>query len=128
MIVLDTHALVWWTQSPELLSQAASDAIEQSDIVLVSAISFWEVALLVRKKRLRLNRDQSVGAWATALMAIPRVREDELGHGLVILADSLAMHPDPADRFIAATSLSHEATLVTKDCLMQDLDWLQTLW
>ena len=37
------------------------------------------------------------------------------------------MHDDPADRFIAATSLDLKAPLLTKDRLLHDLEWLQTV-
>ena len=51
-----------------------------------------------------------------------------LSHDLAIRADELDMHPDPADRFIAATSVQLEAPLVTKDALLRGLDWLRTVW
>ena len=35
---------------------------------------------------------------------------------------------EPADRFIATTSISHDAPLATKDKLMRDLGWLHTVW
>jgi PIN domain nuclease of toxin-antitoxin system len=56
MMVLDTHAWVWFVSNPELLSnrarKAPADAMEQKEI-FISCISAWEVALLVAKKRLR---------------------------------------------------------------------------
>ena len=60
VIVLDTHALVWWTQQPELLGNDAAEAIAQSDRILIPAICFWETSLLVRKGRLSLKRGQPV--------------------------------------------------------------------
>ena len=89
---------------------------------------FWEVALLVRKERLRLNNDQPVGAWAQQVLAIPRVREVPLTHRLAVAADEAAMHADPADRFIAVTARDLDAPLTTKDPLMRDLPWLPTVW
>lgn len=128
MTVLDTHVAVWWTQEPEHLSEPARRAIDNADRLLLPAIVFWEVALLVRKKRLRLKRDQSVVEWAEQVLTIPRVMSVPLTHELAIEADGLSMHSDPADRFIAATSLRYHAKLVTKDTLLSDLDWLATVW
>ena len=65
VIVLDTHALVWWTQQPELLGNDAAAVIAQSDRILVPAICFWETSLLVRKGRLSLKRGQPVDEWAS---------------------------------------------------------------
>ena len=52
MIVLDTHALIWWVNGDEQLSARARKAIEKevgSGQVFISAITAWEVAMLVEK-------------------------------------------------------------------------------
>ena len=128
MITLDTHAAVWWTQTPEHLSTSAAEAIRRADRILIPAIVFWEVSLLVRKERPRLNDNQRVGAWAQQILAIPRVQEVPLTARIAIAADAADMHPDPADRFIAATAHQLDAPLVTKDRLLCDLPWLATTW
>ena len=128
MITLDTHTVVWWTQHPEHLSPAAREAIGRADRLLVPSIVFWEVALLVRKERLRLNRGQAVAPWAQQVLSIPRVQAVSLTPQLAVAADAAVMHPDPADRFIAATAHQHHAPLVTKDKLLRDLPWLATVW
>ena len=128
MITLDTHAAVWWTLSPEHLSTPAAKAIHRADRILIPAIVFWEVSLLVRKERLRLNDDQPVGTWARQVLAIPRVEEVPLTVRVALAADAADMHPDPADRFIATTAHQLDAPLVTKDHLLRDLPWLATTW
>ena len=89
---------------------------------------FWEVSLLVRERRLRLNGDQPVGAWTQQVLAIPRVQEIPLTARIALAADAADMHPDPADRFIATTAHQLDAPLVTKDRLLRDLPWLATTW
>jgi PIN domain nuclease of toxin-antitoxin system len=128
VIVLDTHALVWWTQQPELLGNNAADAIDRSDQILVPAICFWETALLVRKGRLTLKRGQPVSEWTSDVLAIPRVIAVALTPALALSADALQMHPDPADRFIVATALEQNSALATKDDLLRSLSWLNTVW
>ena len=128
MIILDTHAAVWWTQQPELLGNSAEESICTAVRILIPSIVFWETALLVRKGRLALKGYRPVEKWAAAILSIPRVQEVPLSHQLAISADTLDMHPDPADRFIAATALHYKAPLVTKDNLLQSLPWLQTVW
>ncbi len=128
MIVLDTHAAVWWTQSPERLGTKAKKAIGSADLLLIPAIVLWEVALLVRKERLALKGGRSVQDWAAEVLSIPRVREVPLSSDLALRADALEMHADPADRFIAAATLHAEASLVTKDKLLAALRWLPTVW
>ena len=128
MITLDTHVAVWWTQTPGHLSTPAAEAIRRADRILIPTIVFWEVSLLVRKERLKLDDNQPVGAWAQQVLAIPRVQEVPLTARIAIAADAANMHPDPADRFIAATAQQLEAPLVTKDRLLRDLPWLATTW
>ena len=128
MITLDTHAAVWWTQSPEHLSTPAAEAIRGADRILIPVIVFWEVFLLVRRERLRLNDGLPVGAWARQVLAIPRVEEVPLTAGVALAAEAAEMHADPADRFIATTAHQLDAPLVTKDRLLRDLPWLATTW
>ncbi|MCP5181285.1 MAG: type II toxin-antitoxin system VapC family toxin [Pseudomonadales bacterium] len=116
MILLDTHVLVWLDQGVSTLGPLAREAIQRtfdSAAVGVSAISFWEVAMLEQRGRLALAR--SVVAWRGALLAAG-VRElpltGDIGARAVELDGLLA---DPADRFILATALAEGATLVTAD-------------
>ena len=120
--------MVWWTQQPELLGSAAEGAIRTADRILIPAIVFWEIALLVRKGSLSLKRGSSMEEWAAEVLSIPRVQEIPLSHQLAFRADALEMHPDPADRFIVATTLHYQTPLVTKDNLLQTLTWLVTVW
>lgn len=47
---------------------------------------------------------------------------------IALVAAQLAPHPDPADRFVAATALTHNATIVSKDERLQAFGPLRTLW
>jgi PIN domain nuclease of toxin-antitoxin system len=126
MVVLDTHATVWWTLSPTLLSSKANDAIERAERLGIPAIVFWEVSLLVRKKRLDLGLP--VQAWADELRSISRVVELPLTADMALKADQLSLHPDPADRFLVATALHHNVPLVTKDKLLRKFKGVKTVW
>lgn len=59
MILLDTHVLIWWVNGDhEKLSRPALSALEgEEQTCLVSAISCWEVAMLVERGRLGLTMD-----------------------------------------------------------------------
>ena len=129
MIVLDTHAAVWWTTQPKRLSTRAAAAIASADRLAVPTVVFWEVAMLVRKGRLRLGSDAtSARAWADQLCAIPRVEPIALTVGVALLADSLKMHADPADRFIVASAVDRGCPLVTRDELIRPLGLVETIW
>ena len=125
-VILDTHVLVWWVQSPEMLSKEASRTIDSATQLGIATISFWEIALLVRKGRLDL--DMPLHVWIQDVCAIDRVEPIPLGLWAAVTADSLDMHPDPADRFIVATAQQEAAPLISKDRLLNRLSYIETIW
>ena len=79
----------------------------------ICAISFWEIALLVAKHRLEMHRRP---AELRAELLDTGVIELALTGDIALLAVELKnLHGDPADRFIVATAILHNATLVTAD-------------
>lgn len=81
--------------------------------VAVSAISFWEVAMLAQRGRIVLPLPAT--EWRSDLLQAG-LREIALEGRIAILASQLEIiHRDPADRFIVATSLQHQAALITAD-------------
>ena len=126
MLVLDTHVAVWWAAEPRRLGRAARARLAAEDRLGIPAIVFWEVALLVRKRRLDLG--MPVSAWSDAIQRVPRVEALPLTAEIAVQADELEMHADPADRFIAATALRYGVPLVSKDRLMRTLGFVETIW
>jgi PIN domain nuclease of toxin-antitoxin system len=116
VILLDTHVLVWLDLDSDALGSIANrlvDAAWRDRTLMVSAISFWECALLHRRERLELPKPPSV--WREDLIAAG-LNEVPLDGGTSIAAAQLdSLHKDPVDRFIVATALAHDATLLTAD-------------
>jgi len=118
MIVLDTHAWIWWVSNPEMLSDTArqviDDAVRRREL-FISTISAWEVAMLVEKERLSLALDAR--DWISRSEALPFVTFVPLSTAIAVESVRLPgfPHADPADRIIVATALSLGARLVTKD-------------
>ncbi len=128
LIVLDTHAWVWWAAEPKRLSARAGRAIEDCDEIGVSAISAWEVAMLVAKGRLTLDRDVLV--WVRQALALLGVVLVPLSPEIAVASAALgADFPgDPADRIVVATALRHHAPLVTRDRRLRSVPSLKTIW
>ncbi|MBW2704964.1 MAG: type II toxin-antitoxin system VapC family toxin [Deltaproteobacteria bacterium] len=131
MIVLDTHAWIWFTSKPEALSkkaQKALDAAVKEKNVLVSSISVWEVALLVDKKRLKLSMD--VTDWIAKSESLPFIQFIPVSNSIAVKSVNLPqpLHSDPADRIIIATALSIGAPLITKDKKISDYAPVKTIW
>lgn len=115
MILLDTHAAIWFITDSGLgrRSRSIADAALADDRLTMSAISFWEIAMLVAKRRLR-SVDSAGELRRTVLDA--GIHEAPLTGDIGILASNLeGLHGDPADRFIVATAIAGDATLITAD-------------
>lgn len=128
MILLDTHALIWYVNEDELMPELLWDAINNEKQFMVSVISAWEIAMLVEKERLLLN--MPVDSWIETATSYFPVIWIELNVETCLKSTQLPgdFHKDPADRFIAATSLLNDATLITRDKKLQVYPFLETRW
>jgi PIN domain nuclease of toxin-antitoxin system len=121
-VVLDTNALVWAFEGDKALGSRAARSIEQAvldGIAHVSAISFWELALKIRKGKFGLA--QPVTDWRASILRLG-VREVAIDGVIAIAANELQhIHDDPADRLIVATALKLGASLATSDARL--LGW-----
>lgn len=122
MILLDTHALLWLDRDDPALGATSRERIAaawSSGEVAVSAISFWEVAMLAARGRVSLR--QPPQSWRLDWLQAG-LEEIALDGSVALGAVALeAFHPDPADRFIVATALARGATLLTADRAI--LEW-----
>lgn len=115
MIVLDTHAWVWWAAGSTKLDARVRRRIDSAERILVPAISPWEVATLVRENRLEFDRP--VLTWIRQALDLPGVEIVPLTPEIAVRAAGFGgdFPGDPADRLIVATALEVRAPLVTKD-------------
>jgi PIN domain nuclease of toxin-antitoxin system len=127
VIVLDTHALVWWCARPEKLTPAARRAIARASALGVAAITCWEIARLVARRRLRLDRETRV--WLEQALARPGVELLPLTPAVGVTAAGLPESiTDPADRLIVATTLERRASLVSADGLIEEARVVEVIW
>ena len=132
MIVLDTHVLVWWVDGErKKLSRNAVQALQQHskrNELLVSSVSFFEIATLERRGRLRFNMPSA--AWLANVRRLPEYRLEPLTDDIAECAGQFgdAFPGDPADRMIAATALMRNASLVTHDARLREIQSLQAIW
>jgi PIN domain nuclease of toxin-antitoxin system len=116
VILLDTHAAVWLATEDAKLgvqSRHQAETASRDGALAVSAVSFWEIALLTARNRLQAGTS---AIELRALLLGAGVQELPLTGDIAIQSVDLdGLHSDPADRFIAATAIIHEATLITAD-------------
>lgn len=133
MIVLDTNALIWWVSgSPQLTEPAYSaiiDTLESEDgLILISAITAWEVTMLVQEGRLELTME--VDDWLDTVAQIDGVRFIPIDNLVAIAATRLpsVFQGDHADRLIVALARQHNAPVVTADRKIQEYRDVRTIW
>jgi len=115
VIILDTHIWHWWANRiPNKLTREIIAIIEQADEVAVSTISCFEMAWLVRHGRIDLGI--SIEEWFGEFEASDAVIFLPLTAAIARQAVALPEHhKDPQDRIIIATSLVHDAHLISLD-------------
>jgi PIN domain nuclease of toxin-antitoxin system len=120
--LFDTHALIFWSNQSAVSPQFIQffDEQNQQGMLYVSAISFWEIALLVQKGRLALT---DVPSWQAELLRNTNLRL--LDPSATEMIDSTLLplhHKDPFDRLLIAQAIHHGLTVVTQDQEIQKYD------
>jgi PIN domain nuclease of toxin-antitoxin system len=116
-VILDSHALHWWSSEPARIGAAASTAIEQADELAVADITWFELAWLAEHERITVTTP--ISGWLASLAA--QVRTIGITPAIAVAAAALpASFPgDPADRLIYATAVETGWPLVTRDRKLQ---------
>jgi PIN domain nuclease of toxin-antitoxin system len=128
VIVLDTHAWIWWRAAPDRLSATGARAIAEADALGVSSISVWELGMLVRRRRISLDRD--VSRWVRQALADTRLAVIAPSADVTLAAALLDddFPGDPADRLIYATARDAGARLVSRDAHIARFDPARVVW
>lgn len=113
--LLDTHVWFWFlTASPRLPNEIRQTIDAYFDECRISVISVWELGMLAEKGRIDLK--PSTREWIDVAQEQLPLKEAPLTREVALESLELALpHRDPADRFLAATALVFELTLLTVD-------------
>jgi PIN domain nuclease of toxin-antitoxin system len=116
-LILDTHVAIWVSEELPIKASARREIAKssKSGTLLLSAISAWEIATLVRLQRLRIG--STTEQYVRDLFSLPGVREAPVTSEIATTAGALpkSFHGDPADRIIVATASLLGLPLATRD-------------
>jgi PIN domain nuclease of toxin-antitoxin system len=128
--LLDTHVLLRWFAASDALSprqRRVIDAASASEPLLISDITFWEVATLHELGRIKLSLP--LATWLERVAAVARLAW--IGISPAVAAEVAALpatfHRDPADRIIVASARVHGAALLTQDERIIKADLVETI-
>ena len=131
VITVDTHIIIWNALKPELLSKKAKQAIERAnktDGMIFCEISLWEIAMLLKKKRIE------IGIPYVEFIDLLKLTNNYIFHGInpAIAGQSVQLDQDinldPADRIICATALVLQTDLDTADHHLRKSKQINTIW
>ena len=131
MILLDTCAIIWDALDPKQLTEKASKGINKADefnALIISDISIWEIAMLVKKGRLQIAT--TAANFMNLYLQTRNISVVQISPEIAELSVSFGdeINKDPADRIISATSIIQNAQLVTADKNLLESDLVDTLW
>ena len=114
-LLLDTHIFLWGHLEPARLAErVAADLENPVNELWLSPIVVWEVLVLAERGRLALEPDAAT--WVRRACQVLPYTEAPLNHEVALQSRAIDLEPqDPADRFLAATALVYDLTLVTAD-------------
>ncbi len=116
-LLLDTHVILWFVAGHERLSLKAQNAINdarKSKTLYVSGASLWEIGCLQAKGKIDIGPD--LPSFWLDVQRVLKSKELLFGRAVIFEFFKLdGMHNDPSDRFITATAIKEELTLVTAD-------------
>ena len=131
MILMDTCAILWDALEPQQITPYALEAINKADThnaLIISDISIWEISILIKKGRIEVSASPAnfinlfLQSRNVSIISIsPEIAELSVNFGR-------ELNNDPADRIIAATSIVHNARLITADVNLLNCELLDTLW
>ena len=113
-VLLDTHVILWWQRDDRRLGRAARRAIADAEVVWVSAVSGWEVAIKTGLGRLRLDEPFAALLAADDFTELPLT----IAHSSR-LAQLPPHHADPFDRMLVAQALTEGAAIVSHDRVLE---------
>ena len=115
--LLGTCALLWLARSEPMTAEARAAIAEggRRGELFLSAVTAWEIGVLWRRRGYVFDPDPA--SWLDQVLAVSRIRLTPLTARQAVESSRLpgALHDDPADRLLAATSRDLEAHLVTRD-------------
>lgn len=129
MILLDTHALLWWALDPEKLSTTAATVTSrmEQDGGFASSISLWELGVKVRNGTLELPITVDELARRIERGGVVDLLPVDTTTWLRSLSLERALR-DPADRVIVASALLAEVPILTKDRTLREVGGATCVW
>ncbi len=131
VFITDTHSLLWFTLnknsslSPRALNIFES-AVKGESFIYIPVIVLWEVAILEKKQRIKLN--QGFANWTSQILGTNAFGIAPLEPEIIALGTGYNFNNDPFDEMITAFAAYMELPLITKDNAITDSGLVEVYW
>lgn len=125
--LLDTHAFIFWVNGEGISTDFIKflDEKNTQGKLYVSTITFWEIALLVKKGRIHID---DLSTWKTEVLDNSNIHTLSPSISEMILSTELEdHHKDPFDRILIAQTLQNKLEIITKDRIIPKYN-ISTFW
>lgn len=117
-LLLDTCAIIWMAHDEPIAIEAKRELVRvrrSGGIISVSAMSAWEIGMLVARGRLPTTK--TAPTWFGDFVMVGRVSVEPATPDVLIASSFLPqpIHNDPTDRILIATAREHDLTIITRD-------------
>ncbi len=123
--LLDTHTFIWLTENNPRLPDRLRDTIDDADLVYLSIVSLWEIAIKIKLGKLSLQQEyETIG---------PAIEASDILILPIAFADTVQIrhlplhHGDPFDRILIAQGINHSLPIISTDLKFDDYP-VQRIW
>jgi PIN domain nuclease of toxin-antitoxin system len=125
--LLDTHVFLWWNLGDSQLSENATSIISDgNNEIFLSAVSAWEIAIKVAKKRLTIPEEPVRFVPSRMQLHGFQPLPIQIHHATRVYGLPM-YHMDPFDRLLIAQSQTENMPLISMDTTIRDYD-LEVIW
>lgn len=127
-LLVDTQCWLWWFAQPERLNEEAiTHLADETNEVLFSVASVWEMGIKVALGKLPLP--ESIDSYISSRMVQLGARSLEISVNHALRAAALPLHHrDPFDRMLIAQAQLENLTLVSADAMFRQYNDFSILW
>jgi PIN domain nuclease of toxin-antitoxin system len=127
-VLLDTHVWIWLSlEQRDRLSQKSQVALKKAKRKWIAAISLWELAKLVEKKKIQFSIP--LLSWLNRSLSEQDIAVAHLQPEIAVESCTLeGFHKDPADQMIVATARVLAFPLISADERIRQFQGVKTIW
>jgi len=117
-LLIDTQALIWFVENDQRLSPSVKAIMEDSESLIISIASLWEITIKVSLGKLSFSKELSSFFNKLVYNGFD-IMPIKIAH-LITLQSLQNVHKDPFDRLIIAQAIKEQISIVSSDSIFKE--------